>query len=56
MLRKVLQGRLVFTPKVDARGRRYEFAGQAALGSLAGEIIGGDGMVAPTGFEPVFQP
>jgi hypothetical protein len=56
MLRAVLQGRLVFTPQVDCRGRRYEFTGQATLGPLLGEIAARGGMVAPTGFEPVFQP
>ena len=43
MLRKVLHGRLTFTPHSDRRGRRYTFAGHAALGPLIGEIRAGLG-------------
>ena len=58
-LRKLLEGRLLFTPAVD--GTAVEFSGQGRLDPvLAGVIEAWNGLglpkvgVSPTGFEPVF--
>jgi hypothetical protein len=39
-LRKLLVGRLVFTPKTDATGAYYEFTGQASYGKLLTGVAG----------------
>jgi site-specific DNA recombinase len=55
ILRKLILGRTTFTPRLDER--YYEFHGEATLGRLlAGALGGARAVVAPTGFEPVFQP
>ncbi len=56
MLRKVIVGRLTFTPREDAGARWYEFAGQGTLRNVISGLALPKGLVAPTGFEPVFQP
>jgi len=34
ILRKLVAGRLIFTPKIDEQGRYYEFAGHGTLGQV----------------------
>ncbi|MFQ5803603.1 MAG: recombinase family protein [Candidatus Methylomirabilales bacterium] len=54
VLRKLLAGRLVFTPRQHEDGRYYEFTGEGVVEPLlAGAVLPKAG-VAPTGFEPVF--
>ena len=53
ILRKLLVGRIVFRQREDAV---YEFSGQVSLGRLLAGIVCTKAGVAPTGFEPVFQP
>ena len=51
ILRKLLDGRVTFTPKVD----HYEFVGKWSLGKLMSGLVDlPQGMASPTGFEPVF--
>ena len=51
ILRKLVDGRLTFTPKTD----HYEFVGQWTLGKLMSGLVDlPQGMASPTGFEPVF--
>jgi DNA invertase Pin-like site-specific DNA recombinase len=54
LLRKLLVGRLTFSP---APGGVIRFRGQGTLAPIIGrlELQGVQGLVAPTGFEPVFQ-
>jgi len=68
LLREVLVDRIVFRPvprppdmpPVKGPGRRarlvYEFVGEASLSKLFADLIYVSSVVAPTGFEPVFQP
>jgi hypothetical protein len=68
LLRAVLVGRFVFTPvtpppdlpprKGPGRKARlvYELKGEATLSGLIAGLISASSVVAPTGFEPVFQP
>ena len=68
LLREVLVDRVVFRPvprpphlpPVTGPGRRaklvYEFSGEASLSKLFAGLIYVSSVVAPTGFEPVFQP
>ena len=68
LLREVLVGRLLFTPmerppdlpKRKGPGRRARFvcevSGEVSLVGILTERIWGGSLVAPTGFEPVFQP
>ena len=68
LLRAVLVDRLVFRPvprplnlpPVKGPGRRarlvYEFVGEASLSNVFKDLIYVSSVVAPTGFEPVFQP
>ena len=49
ILRKLVVGRLVFTPLADAEGRYYEFAGQGALDKLLAGIIRPSSVVTPGG-------
>ena len=68
LLREVLVDRIVFRPvprppdlpPVKGPGRRarlvYEFTGEASLSKLFTDLIYVSPVVAPTGFEPVFQP
>jgi len=48
MLRTLLEGRLVFTPRQNAAARVYEFSGQAALGRLLSGVVLQKVVVAPT--------
>jgi hypothetical protein len=52
ILKKLLIGRIAFR-ETEAG---IEFTGQASLGKVLAGIIGTKAGVAPTGFEPVFQP
>ena len=54
-LRKLLAGRLVFTPEPDGG---YTFTAEGRLDAVvAGRLPGlPTSVVSPTGFEPVFQP
>ena len=58
MLRRLLVGPIRFEPIVASRRRGYRFTGVLTIAHLiAGEAV--DTLltvVAPTGFEPVFQP
>jgi hypothetical protein len=53
ILKKLLVGRIVFRQREDGV---YEFSGQASLGRVVAGIVCTKAGVAPTGFEPVFQP
>jgi DNA invertase Pin-like site-specific DNA recombinase len=53
ILRKLLVGRIVFRQREDGV---YEFSGQASLGRLLAGIVCTKAGVAPTGFEPVYDP
>ena len=56
MVRKLVDGRLVFTPKTDAGIQYYEFRGQGNLGRLLeGAALLPKAMVSPAGFEPAFS-
>jgi site-specific DNA recombinase len=46
ILRRLLVGRLLFTPKEDEKGRYYEFAGQGSISELL------SGVVLPKGWWP----
>jgi hypothetical protein len=52
ILKKLLVGRIVFQPRDDGT---YEFSGQASLGRIIAGLACTKAVVAPTGFEPVFQ-
>jgi site-specific DNA recombinase len=53
ILKKLLVGRIVFQPRDDGT---YEFSGQASLDRIIAGLACTKAVVAPTGFEPVFQP
>jgi site-specific DNA recombinase len=53
ILKKLLVGRIVFRQREDGV---YEFSGQASLGRIIAGLACTKTVVAPTGFEPVFQP
>jgi hypothetical protein len=53
ILKKLLVGRIVFRQRPDGS---YEFSGEASLGRILAGVTGTKAGVAPTGFEPVFQP
>ena len=55
ILREVLVGRLIFTPRVDGSGRYYEFTGQATLSGLLAGVVSPDMLVTPAGFEPAIS-
>lgn len=58
ILRKLLVGRLVFSPETNETGRFYRFTGQATLGRLlAGEVLSklSISVVTPAGFEPAIS-
>jgi hypothetical protein len=40
ILRKLLVGRFVMTPKISAEGRYYEVTGQASYGALLAGVVG----------------
>jgi hypothetical protein len=50
ILRKLLDGRLVFTPGQDTRGRFYDVAGHATLGPVLAGTFLAKAMVTPGGF------
>ncbi|HTX54195.1 MAG TPA: hypothetical protein VMD08_12335 [Candidatus Baltobacteraceae bacterium] len=50
VLRKLLIGRLTFTPKKDANGRNSKFSGQGMLGRLPGGIAFPGGKEDPMAF------
>jgi hypothetical protein len=56
LLRKLLVGRLTFSPDAERRGV-IRFRGEGTLAPIIGmlELQGVPGLVAPTGFEPVFE-
>ena len=68
LLRAVLVNRWILTPVTrppglpprKGPGRKprfiYEFKGEASLSGLLAGLISARSVVAPTGFEPVFQP
>ena len=39
ILRRLLVGRLVFTPREDEKGRYYEFAGQGSISNLLAGVV-----------------
>ena len=39
ILRRLLVGRLVFTPREDEKGRHYEFAGQGSISNLLAGVV-----------------
>jgi hypothetical protein len=53
ILRKLLRGRVRFTPRDDGR---VELSGQADYGKLFSGIALATVVTSPTGFEPVFWP
>ncbi len=58
LLRKLLVGRITFSPDPDAGAGVIRFRGQGTLAPILGrlELQGVQGLVDTTGFEPVFQP
>jgi hypothetical protein len=50
MVRKVLEGRLVFMPEEDDNGRRYRFSGHAGIERLVLATPVAKKMVTPAGF------
>ena len=54
ILRSLLEGRIAFTPRSAGDETWYEFAGQASLARVLTGVVSTKGLVAPTGFEPVF--
>jgi hypothetical protein len=50
ILREVLVGRLIFTPRIDGTARYYEFTGQATLSGLLAGVVSPDMLVTPAGF------
>jgi len=55
ILRRLLVGRLLFTPKEDEKGRYYEFAGQGSVSELLSGVVLTEGMVAQKGSSPWFS-
>src|SRR5262249_54817446 len=51
ILRKLLVGRLTFTPRLAERGREYEYSGEATLGRLLAGALTARTMVTPAGRE-----
>jgi len=47
ILRKVLEGRLVMTPRQEADGRFYDWTATATYGRILGGVIGVTTMVPP---------
>jgi hypothetical protein len=54
ILRRLLVGRLVFRPQIGEGRPYYEFSGEGSLSRILAGIVATEGLVAPTGFEPVF--
>jgi hypothetical protein len=55
MIAKILTGRVVFTPRATGAEWAVEYAAECSLGKLVSGILVPKAVVAPTGFEPVFQ-
>jgi len=55
MVAKILTGRVVFTPRATGAEWAVEYAAECSLGKLVNGILVPKAVVAPTGFEPVFQ-
>jgi DNA invertase Pin-like site-specific DNA recombinase len=55
VLGTLLEGRIAFTPQLAGEEAWYEFAGQASLARVLSGVVSTKGLVAPRGFEPVFQ-
>src|SRR5262249_55906679 len=55
ILRKLVAGRLIFTPKIDEEGRFYEFTGHGTLGHVLAGSLNAKAMVTPAGFEPAIS-
>jgi hypothetical protein len=56
ILTTLLTDRMIFTAHQDSGGSWYEFRGAAILDRILTGMVLPKGVVAPTGFEPVFQP
>ena len=54
VLRELFGDRIAFTPHRDERGAYYTFEGEGVLGKLFAGLAAPQGLVSPTGFEPVF--
>jgi site-specific DNA recombinase len=54
MVRKLVEGRIVFTP--DRQAGRYRFSMPGTLAIFFSGIVCPQAMASPTGFEPVFWP
>jgi hypothetical protein len=55
ILRRLLVGRLTFRPRTGEGVRYYEFRGEGSLSGILTGIVRTEELVAPTGFEPVFE-
>ena len=62
ILRKLLVGRLTFTPDTDDRGTFFEFKGQGSLGRVLEGLVAQpthflpvQGIASPWGFEPALR-
>jgi hypothetical protein len=53
-VRKLVEGRIVFTP--DREARRYRFLATGTLANFFSGIVCPQAVASPTGFEPVFWP
>ncbi len=49
MLKKILVGRLVFTPMSDGVRRFYEFKGESPIGRILAGLVGAQALVSPNG-------
>ncbi|CAN5488569.1 hypothetical protein BH23ACI1_BH23ACI1_33360 [soil metagenome] len=54
MLRKLIEGRIVFTP--DRETRQYAFLATGTLAKFFSGFVGPRAMASPAGFEPAFWP
>ena len=56
IMRKVLEGRLVFVPRQEADEHWYEFSGEGSLTKFFSDVAPLKAVASPQGFEPWFQP
>ena len=47
ILRKLLEGRVVLTPRINGRARTYEWAGHRDVGRILTGVVGVMAMVPP---------
>ena len=47
ILRRLIEGRLLFTPRETPEGRFYEITGKASYGRLLGGLVGSSTVVPP---------